>query len=96
MPPLRDSLHLREAAIYEQFGSRDVAAVVGGENATFRVKVWCRMSIAASREETHCCLAPAASPDRAHERVKGLGRFDLNLRDGPPSRCVDKSVDALI
>jgi hypothetical protein len=31
MPPLRDSLHLREAAIHEQFGSRNVAAVIGCE-----------------------------------------------------------------
>jgi hypothetical protein len=31
MPPLRDSLHLREAAIHEQFGSRDLAAVIGCE-----------------------------------------------------------------
>jgi hypothetical protein len=31
MPPLRDSLHLREAAIHEQFGSRNVAAVIGWE-----------------------------------------------------------------
>src|SRR5262245_15124684 len=31
MPPLRDSLHLCEAAIHEQFRSRDVAAVVACE-----------------------------------------------------------------
>src|SRR6516162_4630576 len=38
-PPLRDSLHLREAAIHEQFGSRDVAAVVAGDQRNFSFKV---------------------------------------------------------
>jgi hypothetical protein len=28
MPPLRDSLHLREAAIHEQFRYRDVALLL--------------------------------------------------------------------
>jgi hypothetical protein len=35
MPPLRDSLHLREAAIHEQFRYRDVAAVVAGDQHNF-------------------------------------------------------------
>src|SRR5262249_46982838 len=38
-PPLRDSLHLREAAIHEQFGSRDVAAVVTGGQRNFSFKL---------------------------------------------------------
>src|SRR5262249_25635697 len=38
-PPLRDRLHLREVAIHEHFGSRDVAAVVTGGQRNFSFKL---------------------------------------------------------
>src|SRR6516225_1332037 len=47
--PLRDSLHLCEAAIHGQFGSRDVAAVVTGDQRNFFLQacLWSHLEFSA-------------------------------------------------